>query len=470
LTIVSGLTKFVGCGISAYGLGKREAAQDWNRNGSRGEDEAVFAQIGLAAISEAVLRRFFLWQQRRHSSRRLLSRFCLPKITITREYRMKCQMLMFSFRFRGLFKAFFNFLLQRQPEKIKNHRTKSDFSDKIKTNESKLRGLKQMKFVKRMSFGKTHPKNSAAKIFSFVLLCVFAVSTSAQTQKFAGQNNQFRAITVLTEPKAIVWLNDIKYGVTDDSGKLEIKTVPTGRHSLRVRADGFKQATQNLLPAQKGEIKIALTKTIDEAELAFQEAERMLALDREKAVENYRKAIKLRPKYPEAYLALARVLSDMRNMEEALVAVQQARKQRLSYAEASAVEGRIHKENGDEDKAIAAFKRAVTEGKGFQPEALTGLGLLYKEKAEGVGGADYAQEETLYMEAVRNLRSGIKQLSGAPDAEVLYQLLGLIYEKMKKFEEAIAVYEEFLRIFPDSNEAGAVRSFIVQIRKQMSEQ
>jgi hypothetical protein len=41
---------------------------------------------------------------------------------------------------------------------------------------------------------------------------------------------------------------------------------------------------------------------------------------------------------------------------------------------------------------------------------------------------------------------------------------------MKKFEEAIAVYEEFLRIFPDSNEAGAVRSFIVQIRKQMSEQ
>ncbi|MBA2735156.1 MAG: hypothetical protein H0U50_00065, partial [Pyrinomonadaceae bacterium] len=74
------------------------------------------------------------------------------------------------------------------------------------------------------------------------------------------------------------------------------------------------------------------------------------------------------------------------------------------------------------------------------------------------------------MEAVKNLRSGIKQLSGAPDAEVLYQLLGLIYEKMKKHNDAIAVYEEFLRVFPNSNEAGAVRSFIVQIRKQMSEQ
>ena len=327
-----------------------------------------------------------------------------------------------------------------------------------------------MKFVKKLSFGKTHPKNPAAKIFSFALLCVFVVSAAAQIKKPAAQNNQFRAITVITEPKAIIWVDDIRYGKTDDSGKLEIKTLSTGRHSLRVRADGFKQSSQNLLPAQKGEIKIALTKTTDEAELAFQEAERTLTLDREKAAELYRKAIKLRPKYPEAYLALARVLSDSRNMEEALEAVRQAKKQRLNYAEASAVEGRIHKENGDEELAIAAFKRAITEGKGFQPEALTGLGLFYKEKAESVGGADYAQEETLYMEAVKNLRSGIKQLSGAPDAEVLYQLLGLIYEKMKKHNDAIAVYEEFLRVFPNSNEAGAVRSFIVQIRKQMSEQ
>jgi outer membrane protein assembly factor BamD (BamD/ComL family) len=41
---------------------------------------------------------------------------------------------------------------------------------------------------------------------------------------------------------------------------------------------------------------------------------------------------------------------------------------------------------------------------------------------------------------------------------------------MKKYDEAIATYEEFLQIFPDSNESSAVRSFIVQIKKQMSEQ
>ena len=330
-----------------------------------------------------------------------------------------------------------------------------------------------MKFIKRTLFGKLRPKNPTARIFVFAffaMVSVFAVSIAAQIKKPNDQTGNFRLITVVTEPNAIVWLDDIRYGKTDENGKLGIKTVSTGKHSIRVRAEGFRQTTLTLIPAQKGEVKIALTKTTDESEIAFQEAEKMLTSDREKAVELYRKAIKLRPKYPEAYLALARVLSDSRNLEEALLAVRQAKKQRLNYAEASAVEGRIHKENGDEDKATAAFKRSITEGKGFQPEALTGLGLLYKEKAEGVGGANFDQEQAYYLEAVKYLQSGIKQLSGAPDAEVLYQLLGLIYEKMKKYEDAIAVYEEFLRVFPDSNESSAVRSFIVQIKKLQSEQ
>jgi cytochrome c-type biogenesis protein CcmH/NrfG len=64
----------------------------------------------------------------------------------------------------------------------------------------------------------------------------------------------------------------------------------------------------------------------------------------------------------------------------------------------------------------------------------------------------------------------VKQLGGAPDAIVVSQLLGLVYEKQNKFKEAIALYEEFLRTFPNAVEAEAVRSFIVQLRKQMAEQ
>ncbi len=310
-----------------------------------------------------------------------------------------------------------------------------------------------------------HNKNLFLKIFSFSLIAFFTFSVSAQKAK--TPTTQLKTIIIVTEPKAIVWLDDVKRGKTDESGKLTIKHSLPGTRKLRVRADGFKEVSQNLLPANKGEVKIALVKTTDEAELAFQQAES--ETDKQKAAELYKQAIKLRPNYAEANLGLARVLSDNGENEAALKAIQAARKARPGYAEASAVEGRIYKSEGDEEKAIASFKRAITEGKNFQPEANTGLGLLYKEKAEGFGAEGKFDEEAAnYQIAADYFRKAVTQLSGAPDAEVLYQFLGLAYEKMKKYKDAIAVYEEFLRTFPDSNETTAVQSFIVQLKKQMN--
>ena len=273
-----------------------------------------------------------------------------------------------------------------------------------------------------------------------------------------------RTITINTQPNATVWIDGVRFGRTDKSGSLSISALAAGAHSLRVRADGFKEKTQPLSALQKGEVKITLLQTTDEAELAFQEAERLAGADRDKAVAAYQKALKLRPAYVDAYLGLARTQSDAGNFEDAQKAVAAARRLRPGLAEASAIQGRIYKENGDEAKAIAAFKRAITEGKGFQPEAYAGLGLLYKEKAEGSSG-DFQAENENYDESAKNLKMAIKQLAGAPDSIVIYQLLGLIYERQHKAKDAISVYEEFLRLFPNSVEATAVQSFIVQLKK-----
>ena len=285
----------------------------------------------------------------------------------------------------------------------------------------------------------------------------------------SGVFAQTRSVTVMSEPNAQVWLDDVLRGATGDDGKLPITPITAGAHKIRVRADGYKEVTQNMLPAQRGEIKIALLKTTDPAELAYQEAEKLTAVDRQKSAAAYRRAADLRPKYAQAYLGLARILSAADDLDGALKAVADARRARPNYAEASAVEGRIYVSEGEQDKAIAAFKRAIVEGKGVQAEANTGLGLIYKDRAESSGG-DFAAETENYTLATQYFKKAVAQLSGAPDAVTLYQFLGLAYEKMRKYNEAIAVYEEFLKIFPDSNESEAVRSFIVQLKKQMSEQ
>lgn len=297
-----------------------------------------------------------------------------------------------------------------------------------------------------------------AVLTAFVLINSFPGHASAQAT--------LRTVTISTEPKATVWIDGVRYGTAGDDGKLTVKTL-SGRRVVRVRADGFGEATRPLRPVAK-EINIPLSKTTDQTELTFQEAERLASIDRAKAAEKYREAIKSNPKYVPAHIGLARVLSEASEHEASLKAIAALRRVSPANAEASAIEGRIFKDAGEEKKAIASFKRAIAQGKGFHPEAYAGLGLLYKEKAEELGDAS-PEEKAAYAEAVKNLSAAIKQLGGAPDNAVIYQLLGMIYERQKKYKEAIAVYEEFLRTFGDTNDAEAVRSFIVQIKKQMAE-
>lgn len=297
--------------------------------------------------------------------------------------------------------------------------------------------------------------------FALSLCLIFTCASFAQTM---------RTINVITEPNAVIWINDVRFGKTDKSGKL-ILNVASGAKTIRVRAEGFKETKQNLLAAQKGDVKIALAKTTDEAEITFQKAEKMASVDEEKAIELYRKAISLRPKYAEAYVEIARILGENGETEDALEAIKQARKIRPIYAEASAVEGRIYKTASEEENAIASFKKSIAEGKGFQPEAHTGLGMIYREKAESFGSTgDFDSEKEYYLLAAGELKKAVSQLAGAPDAITIYQLLGDCYERAKMYKEAIAVYEEFLKIYPNANEAVTVRSFITQIKKQMAEQ
>lgn len=287
------------------------------------------------------------------------------------------------------------------------------------------------------------------------------VSQAQRRKRAASASAPSKSITVRTEPGAIIWLDEVRRGLTDASGQLTLTNVTAGRHTLRVRASGFKEATtQVAAQARRGEIAIKLVRTTDEAELTFQQAEsaREKARDeeaRKSAAALYNRALELRPRFPAARVGLARVLLDLNDYKNALAQIDEARALRPVYPEASAVEGRILRENADPDGAIEAFDRAIREARGFQPEAHTGLALVYEDKGR-------------YEEAVFEFRKAIAQLS---DTEpLLYQLLGALYEKMENYKEAVAAYDKFLELAPESNLAPAVRSVLDQLRRQAAEQ
>jgi tetratricopeptide (TPR) repeat protein len=280
-----------------------------------------------------------------------------------------------------------------------------------------------------------------------------------RSQKPAAAQSS-KSIIVRTEPKAIVWMDEVRRGVTGDDGRLTLAKVSAGRHTLRVRARGFKETTLAVAPARRGTIDVKLVRTSDEAELLFQQAEEARESAREEegrkqAAELYRQALRLRPRFAAAHLGLARALLDLNDYNTALEEINAARAARPLYPEASAVEGRILRMAADTNAAIDSFRRAIREGRGFQPEAHTGLALVLEEKGR-------------YEEAAEEFRAAILQLS---DTEpVLYQLLGAAYEKLEKYKEAVAAYEKYLELAPEGTLAPAVRSILDQLRRQAQEQ
>jgi tetratricopeptide (TPR) repeat protein len=282
-----------------------------------------------------------------------------------------------------------------------------------------------------------------------LLLAVLLVPTSLHAQT---------SLTIHTEPNAIVWIDEIRRGTTDASGKLTLTKVSAGRHSVRVRANGFKE-TSAALPPGRRTLAVKLLPTTDAAELKFQEAEaaREKARDEaslEKAAAIYREAIdaiKLHPTYPAAQVGLARVLMSLNQFKEAHAAIDLARKARPAYAEASAVEGRIYREEAFDDNAIRSFRRAIREGGGVQPEAYVGMAKVWEDKG------DFAQ-------AIIEYKKALVQLS---DSEpVIYQMLGAAYERNEKPKEAVTAYEKYLELAPNGSYAAAIRSILTQLKRE----
>src|ERR1043165_3226184 len=97
-----------------------------------------------------------------------------------------------------------------------------------------------------------------------VSLCLLAFVLAVHAQP--------AALTITTEPNAIIWIDEVRRGTTDASGKLVLTKLSPGRHTVRVRANNFKEATATLLPGRRT-LAVKLVGTNDPAVLMFQQAE-----------------------------------------------------------------------------------------------------------------------------------------------------------------------------------------------------
>ena len=184
-----------------------------------------------------------------------------------------------------------------------------------------------------------------------------------------------------------------------------------------------------------------------------------MMLRNEEALARYDQALAFRPKMPEANFAAGFVLVRMGKLKEAETRYRRALAQRPDFAAAWVNLGALLREQGREVYAEAALQRAVE----LRPDLISGwinLALLERERRRPAEAEAYLRrafainpEQVETLVAWCQFRSAERDLPGAwqwlrwalardPNHAEAVNMHGILLHLEKRFEEAIAVFED----------------------------
>jgi len=150
------------------------------------------------------------------------------------------------------------------------------------------------------------------------------------------------------------------------------------------------------------------------------------------AVASYRRALQLKPDYPEAHNNLGAALSTQRRREEAMAAYRRAIELRPNYAQAHGNLGIALREEGHLEEALASYRRAIE----YNPDdAMThsNLGAVLSEQ----GRPDEAAAACL------------RALQIDPDSIAALNNLGSVRRDQGRLDDAVAAFRRALQLQPD---------------------
>jgi tetratricopeptide (TPR) repeat protein len=296
------------------------------------------------------------------------------------------------------------------------------------------------------------------KFIALMIICLASVGAGAQRT-----SNATGALRVITgNPGSVVFINNVRHGVTDETGALDLPRVKAGAYPVRVRTVGFAdwKGSVVIVARAKRELKVVQKPTSDEAEIHYQKGEQLRDLAKnEEAVEEYRKALSLRRTFPEARVAMTRSLITLQDYQEAEKQIQAALKERSPYVEAQTVLANLRRNQGLVEEAIAEYRKAIRLARGNSFEAHIGLAIALNEAMES------SDDPRIVDEIVREYRIGIAQ--DMETEPILYYQLGEILEKANRKKEAIEAYRNYLRLDPEGQYASAVESIIEQLKQEI---
>jgi len=291
-----------------------------------------------------------------------------------------------------------------------------------------------------------------------VLVLLAPPTTYTQSQKTRRPSAAIvstGALKVITgQAGSVVFINNVRHGVTNDKGELDLPRVIAGSYAVRVRTVGFVDGSASVIISARGNKTLRITQqtTTDEATLHYQRGDALRDKGRNKdAAEEYKLALALKNS-AEVRIAMARCLTTLQDFQEAEKQIQTALKLGgRTLVEAQTVLANLRRHQGLVEESIFEYRKALRLAHGNSFEAHIGLAIALNE-----------QEKV--DEAVREYRIGIIQ--DMETEPILYYQLGEILEKAKRNAEAIESYRNYLRLDPEGEYASAAESIIERLKEE----
>lgn len=281
------------------------------------------------------------------------------------------------------------------------------------------------------------------------------VSRPSQPGSAGRAVNATGALKVTTGHQgSVVFINNVRHGVTNEHGDLDLSHVVSGSYPVNVRTTGYADwnGAVVIVPRSSRALSVTQQPTTDEATLHYQKGNDLRDKGKNKdAAAEYKQAIALRSAFAEARIAIARTLTTLQDFQESETQIQAALKLGgRTLVEAQTVLANLRRAQGLVDESIAEYRKALRLARGNSFEAHIGLAIALNE-----------QEKT--DEAVKEYRIGIIQ--DMETEPILYYQLGEILEKAKRNKEAIEAYRNYIRLDPEGEFASAAESIIEQLKQ-----
>lgn len=306
------------------------------------------------------------------------------------------------------------------------------------------------------------PFQVAISLVISITCCSLTIASPQRPHRQASQTGSAPRLTSATgalkvttgHQGSVVFINNVRHGVTNEHGELDLAHVIAGSFPASVRTTGYVDWNGSVVIAARASRLLNVTQqpTADEATLHFQKGNDLRDKGKNKdAVEEYRQALALRSSFPEARIGIARTLITLQDFQQAETQIQAALKLGArTLLEAQTVLANLRRAQGLVDESIVEYRKALRLARGNSFEAHIGLAIALNE-----------QEKT--DEAVKEYRIGIMQ--DMETEPILYYQLGEILEKAKRNKEAIEAYRNYVRLDPEGEFASAAESIIQQLKQ-----